>query len=48
VPLQQYIAGMTDDQKVSFLKTYSLKNGLKQFSDCRKIAAYKDMKKLHY
>jgi len=38
---------MTNDQTVSFIQTYSLKKGLKQFGDHGKIAAHKEMKQLH-
>jgi len=41
------LAGMTNDQTVNFLQTYSLKKGLKQFGACSKIAAHKEMKQLH-
>jgi len=41
------LAGMTNDQTVSFLQTYSLAKGLKQFGDRRKIATHKEMKQLH-
>jgi len=36
------IAGMTNDHIASFLQTYSLKKGLKQFGDQGKISAHKE------
>jgi len=41
------LSGMTNDQTVNFLQTYSFKKGLKQFGDCSKISAHKEMKQLH-
>ena len=40
------LAGMTNNQTVNFLQTYSLKKRKKQFGYCGKIAAHKEMKQL--
>jgi hypothetical protein len=41
------LPGMTDLQAYSFLKTYSLKQGIKQFGLKGVVAAHKELKQLH-